>query len=77
MEQWAPVLVTLAVNAVAVAFFYGVSWQKVKGNSERLNRVAEEFEKLDREQDEQWSQINRVSGQVERIKGKLGMNGSA
>lgn len=76
MGIWAPVLATLAINAFGVAFFYGVSWQKVKSHGDALKWIGDKFDKVDEEQKDQWAHIGETREDVAKIKGALGINGA-
>lgn len=73
MPSWVATLlaafVTVAANALLTAYYYGRLSQKVEGHQERL-------EAIDESRRDQWEQINLTARGIEKIKGKLGINGA-
>lgn len=68
----------IAVIAVVVTVFLNSSATKrMEGTfSARLDGHDRDIVRIDHEQGQQWSEINTTGKAVEKIKGKLGMNGA-
>ena len=73
MPPWVATLlvgfVTVLLNALLMAYYYGQLSQTVKNHAELHARLASE-------QAAQWSHINILREDLGKIKGKLGLNGA-
>lgn len=84
MQPWVATLlgagVVVSINLLGFAFLYGKMTETVEGLTSGLkaerNDRKEDIQRLDREQNEQWVEINATGRAVEKIKGKLQMNGT-
>lgn len=74
------ITVTVVLQLLTAAFIYGKLTEAVqsmtKGLQEERSDRKDEIRRLDREQSDQWNDINSAGRAMEKIKGKLGMNGA-
>lgn len=84
MQPWVATLIgagiVVTINLLTAAFIYGKLTESVQGmakglNDERNDR-KDEIRRIDREQNEQWTEINASGRSIEKLKGKLGVNGA-
>lgn len=73
MQPWVATLlvggVTIAVNALLTAYYYGRLTQRVDTHDTSIQEGKEARER-------QWSHINDLRADVGKIKGKIGINGA-
>jgi hypothetical protein len=67
---------TILCNALITAFYYGRLSERVDGHTEKLTQHQRSFETNTEEQRDQWEEISKVGKGLEKIKGKLGVNGA-
>jgi Spy/CpxP family protein refolding chaperone len=80
MPSWAATLAvglaTVLCNALLTAFYYGRLSERVDGHTEKLSQHQRSFETNTEEQRRQWDEIGDIGKGLEKIKGKLGVNGA-
>lgn len=78
--HWLTFIGGVFVQAVIAAFVYGKLTQTVSGHSAGLAAETKEREKevarIDDDQRNQWSQINKSREDIGKLKGKIGINGA-
>lgn len=80
MPPWVATLavgaMTVLANALLTAFYYGKLSERVDGHTEKLYQHQRSFEANTDEQRRQWEEIGSVGKGLEKVKGKLGINGA-
>jgi len=80
MPEWVATLavgiVTVLANALLTAFYYGKLSERVDGHTDQLKQHQRSFETNTEDQRRQWVEIGTVGKGLEKIKGKLGVNGA-
>jgi hypothetical protein len=67
---------TILCNGLITAFYYGRLAERVDNHTGKLSEHQRSFEANTEEQRRQWEEIGSVGKGLEKIKGKLGVNGA-
>lgn len=77
--RWLTLIGGVVGQLIIAAFVYGKLTATVSGTAAAVAREESErkagFERVDKEQDEQWRDINANGRSIEKIKGRLQLNG--
>lgn len=69
-------VVSILVNALLLAFFFGRLTQKVDGFTREIEEVKGDVEERRESDRDQWKEINNLRADMGKVKGKVGMNGA-
>lgn len=79
MDKWLMFIGGIGAQALVAAYVYGKLAEAVSSNAKAIEAERGDrkdgFARVEKEQDEQWKEINFTGRSVEKIKGHLGING--